>query len=263
MIYLNRGVDVMRYAVLNKKNKESISLRETLMGKIDATYDEIDPEVVFSIGGDGTVLNAVSKYAHILDRILIVAIHTGNLGFYTEFLPKDLDDILALLKTDYQINEFSLLSYKAGTHEGLAMNEVFVSGKFKMLEADVYIDQTLVMNTRGNGICISTPTGSTAYNYALGGAIIDHDIKAVQLTLAAPFDTIKHRMAYPIVLSEKHEFIIKPKNYDCELSADRLHINLHNVKEIRVKISTKTARFLKNEHNVFAKRIKDTFIGRD
>lgn len=253
----------MRYVILHKKNEESVSLKETLMSRIDGTYDEKNPEFVFSIGGDGTVLNAVSKYSHMLDKIIIVAIHTGNLGFYTEFLPNELDAILALLKTDYQINEFSLLSYKAGTYEGLAMNEVFVSGKFKMLEADVYIDETKIMQSRSNGICISTPSGSTAYNYSLGGAIIDHDIKAVQLTLAAPFDTVKNRMTYPIVLSEKHEFIIKPKNSECELSADRLHLNIHNVKEIVVKISTKSARFLKNEGNIFAKRIKDTFIGKD
>jgi len=248
---------------MHKKSKESILLKELLMGKISGDYDELDPEVVFSIGGDGTVLNAISKYSHILDRVLIVSIHTGNLGFYTEFLPKDIDHILELLDKEYQVNEFSLLNYKAGSHEGLAMNEVFVSGKFRMLEANVYIDDNLIMTTRGNGICISTPTGSTAYNYALGGAIIDHDIKAVQLTLSAPFETVKNRMAYPIVLSEKHTFVIEPKNYDTELSADRKHLNLHNVKEIQVKISSKTARFLKNVDNQFAKRIKQTFIAND
>lgn len=250
----------MRYTVMNKKNKESIDLKETLMGKIDGVYNEIDPEVIFSIGGDGTVLKVISRYSHILDRVLIVSIHTGNLGFYTEFLPKDLEDILETLKGEYQTNDFSLLKYKTKDKEGYAMNEVFVSGKFRMLEAEVYIDDQFVMNMRGNGICISTPTGSTAYNYSLGGAIIDHDLKAIQLTLSAPFETVKHRMAYPIVLSEKHKFVIKPINYDCELQADRLNLNLHDHKEICVQISDKTARFLKNPNNVFAKRIKDTFI---
>jgi NAD+ kinase len=257
------GVDSLKYTVLHKKNQESILLKDQLMEKINGDYDEINPDIVFTIGGDGTVLNAVAKYSHLLDHVLFVSIHTGNLGFYTEFLPQELDDILNLLNTNYQINEFSLLSYKAGAYEGLAMNEVFVSGKFKMLEANVYIDDNLIMTTRGNGICISTPTGSTAYNYALGGAIIDHDIKAVQLTLSAPFETVKHRMAYPIVLSEKHAFIIEPKNYDCELSADRLHLDLHNVTKIHVRISNKTARFLKNVENQFAKRIKETFITND
>lgn len=251
----------MRYAILNKSNAESLSLRKALMEKIEGSYDEEMPEVVFSIGGDGTVLNVISKYSHRLDQVLIVAIHTGTIGFYTEFLPSDLDCILDLLKTDYQTNNFSLLQYKTNGHTGYAMNEVFVSGKHKMLEAKVFIDDIEIMNTRGNGICISTPTGSTAYNYALGGAIVDHDIKAVQLTLSAPFETIKHRMAYPIVLSERHEFIIKPKNVDTELSADRFHLSLSNVKEIRVKISDKSAKFLKNPNNVFAVRIKDTFIG--
>ena len=251
----------MRYAILHKSNPESLNLKKALIEKMDGVYDDESPEVVFSIGGDGTVLNVISKYNHLLDHILIVAIHTGTIGFYTEFLPSDLECILDLLKTDYQTNHFSLLQYKAGTHLGYAMNEVFVSGSHKMLEAKVFIDDIEIMNTRGNGICISTPTGSTAYNYALGGAIIDHDIKAVQLTLAAPFETVKHRMAYPIVLSEKHEFIIRPKNADTDLQADRFHLSLSNMKEIRVKISNKSAKFLKNPKNVFAVRIKDTFIG--
>lgn len=251
----------MRYAILHKSNPESLAVRQALMDKIDGIYDEVTPDIVFSIGGDGTVLNVISKYNAMLDRVLIVAIHTGTIGFYTEFLPSDLDDILALLKSDYSTNDFALLQYKTGAHMGYAMNEVFVSGCHKMLEAKVFIDDIEIMNTRGNGICISTPTGSTAYNYALGGAIVDHDIKAVQLTLSAPFETIKHRMAYPIVLSEKHEFIIKPKNQATELLADRFHLSLSNVKEIRVKISNKSAKFLKNPNNVFAVRIKDTFIG--
>lgn len=251
----------MRYVILHKNNAESLDLRKQLLARFDGIYDDINPEIVFSIGGDGTVLNVISKYNHLLDQILIVAIHTGTIGFYTEFLPSDLDCILDLLQGEYQTNHFSLLQYKTGHHMGYAMNEVFVSGSHKMLEAKVYIDDIEIMNTRGNGICISTPTGSTAYNYALGGAIVDHDIKAVQLTLAAPFETVKHRMAYPIVLSEKHEFIIKPKNVDTDIQADRFHLSLSNVKEICVKISNKSAKFLKNPNNVFAVRIKDTFIG--
>ena len=263
MLYLEVGVDGMRYWIISKtdeiSNDVSRRVKELAMGVLD----EKNPEVVFSIGGDGTVLDVIERYQSVINQILIVSIHTGNLGFYTEFLPNELDEMFKLLKEEKSYVNYYLLEYEVNDIKGYALNEITMSGIGRMLKAEVYIDHTYLMHTRGNGICVSTPTGSTAYNKALGGAILDNKLKAIQLNLIAPFETAGNKVIYPVVLSEAHEFVIKPDDKHIDLSFDRRFISLENVTSIKVRLSQVCVKFLKNEKHDFAHRIHKTFIARN
>lgn len=251
----------MRYFIVHKQDEKSLNVKRELLDKFNGVLDELEPEVVFSIGGDGTVLDVIAKYQSRISKILIVSIHTGNLGFYTEFLPSEIDLMLKLLNEKIEVVEYGLLDYKVGDHKGFALNELTISGQHHMIKAEVYINETYLMYTRGNGICISTPTGSTAYNKALGGAVLDNDLKAIQLTLIAPFETAGNKVVYPLVISDKHEFVIKPDSPEIDLSFDRRYLSVTNASEIRVKLSDVYVKFLKNHKHGFANRINKTFIG--
>jgi len=251
----------MRYFIVHKQDEKSLNVKNEILNKFNGILDEDMPEVVFSIGGDGTVLDVIGKYQGRIEAILIVSIHTGNLGFYTEFLPNEIDHMLKLLTQDKEVVEYALLAYEVSNHKGYALNELTISGQHHMIKAEVYIDETYLMQTRGNGICISTPTGSTAYNKALGGAVLDNDLKAIQLTLIAPFETAGNKVIYPLVISDKHEFVIKPSNPKVDLSFDRRYLSVEDGNEIKVKLSDVYVKFLKNHKHGFANRINKTFIG--
>ena len=126
-------------------------------------YDEKNPDLVISIGGDGTILEAVHQYLNV--DCCFVGIHTGTLGFYT----------------DYQIE----INKKDSFQTYYALNELRLDQGLQAQVIHVYIGNVLLEVFRGNGLCVSTPSGSTAYNKSLGGSIIYPGIPLMQLTEVA------------------------------------------------------------------------------
>lgn len=250
----------MRYTFLYKNEEKSIMIKKELENKLKGEYDEINPDFVFTIGGDGTVLDAVKKYLNIIDKVVFVTIHTGKLGFYTEFLPNEIDLILNLIN-DYDLNLYHLINYQINDDVVYALNEITITDQHRLFEADIYIDDNYLMHVRGNGICISTPTGSTAYNKSVGGAVLNPEMKALQLSLIAPFESVNNKMLSPLVLT--NEVIkVKPNNKYVDITADRHWLSKEDVKEIEIKLANKTVKFMKNKSRNFIKRLNEKFIGK-
>lgn len=252
----------MKVSFVYKRDLESIKLKEHLIETLTYELDEENPDVVFTIGGDGTVLDAVRKHKHILDHVLFVTIHTGNLGFYTEFLPNQLDEIFHLLEKDNpSVKTYPLIAFSYDGEEEIALNELTLSDQHRVFNAEVYVDDLFLMHVRGNGLCVASPTGSTAYNKSLGGAVMDSDMNALQLTVIAPFQTAKSRMISPLVFSKHRTLMIKPQTKYLDISYDRMIISKENVKEVTIHLSDKKVRFLSNDALKFANRIFEKFIG--
>lgn len=250
----------MKYAFVCKDEKSSKIIKEEIISKLKGKEDNDQPDYVFTIGGDGTVLDAVRKYLRIVDEVIFITIHTGNLGFYTEFLPSQLDKIIEVLN-DLKINEYHLLKYQIEREEVYALNEITITDQHRLLEADIFINDVYFMHVRGNGICLSTPTGSTAYNKSIGGAILNPHMEAIQLSLIAPFESVNFPMLTPVVLG-KEIIKIRPKNQYIDITSDREWISKENVKEIVISLASKQVKFLKNPDNNFIKRLNEKFIGK-
>lgn len=104
--------------------------------------------------------------------------HTGHLGFYADWVPEEIEKlVIAIAKTPYQIVEYPILEVIIRHNDGgrearyLALNECTVKSIEGTLVMNVEIKGQMFETFRGDGLCISTPSGSTAYNKALGGAI--------------------------------------------------------------------------------------------
>lgn len=144
--------------------------------------------MVITVGGDGTLINAFHRYENQVDSIRFIGVHTGHLGFYTDWRSYDIDkmvDALCLRKPEsakYPLLEVDLITESGEKKRYLALNESAVKRVSHTLEANVYIDDQLFENFRGDGLCVSTPTGSTAYSKSLGGAVIHPGLKALQMT---------------------------------------------------------------------------------
>ncbi len=123
----------MKFAITSKGNPASNALTQkvrTYLQDFEMIYDESNPDIVISIGGDGTLLYAFHRYSSRLDKTAFVGVHTGHLGFYADWVPSEIEKlVIAIAKTPYQVVEYPLLEvvirYRNGGKEMryLALNE--------------------------------------------------------------------------------------------------------------------------------------------
>ena len=173
-------------------------LREKLK-KQHFILNDTNPDIVISIGGDGMLLSAFHKYENQLDKVRFVGVHTGHLGFYTDYRDFELDQLVTnlLLDTGAKVS-YPVLNVKVTLENGevkifRALNEASIRRSDRTMVADIIINHVPFERFRGDGVTVSTPTGSTAYNKSLGGAVLHPTIEALQLTIAL-WD---HRSLFP------------------------------------------------------------------
>ena len=150
---------------------------------------EADALVV--LGGDGTLLAA----SRLLERTVpVLGVNFGSLGFLTEIaLPELYATLEAVLEDRHQSEERRLLHAvvrRTGKPdvEGDVLNDVVITkgGASRIIELDVSVDSLFVSAFRADGLIVSSPTGSTAYNLAAGGPILHPALPAVVLTPICP-----------------------------------------------------------------------------
>lgn len=153
------------------------------------------------IGGDGTFLNAV--HLSNFSSIPFIGINTGHLGFYQEIEVDMLEEFVdALKKHQYKIEELTVLQSKINNKSINAINEVVVkSKKNQIIRLKVFIDGNFIEAYSGDGLIISTPHGSTAYNLSANGAILHQSLNGFQLTPIAPvYSNLNKSLKCPVVL---------------------------------------------------------------
>lgn len=187
----------------------------TALGKAKITIVEAyqDPEAVIVVGGDGALLNYVSKSER--PEVPIIGINAGSLGFLQEAGIADTDDLVRALREDtYTIQKLPLISVrKCNEHKKYyAFNEMVMErASSRAAHLAITIDGTRFEKFIGDGILIATPQGSTAYASAGGGAVIDTKMAALQLVPLNAHDSREyHAMRSPLVLAADTKIIIEP-----------------------------------------------------
>lgn len=182
--------------------------------KISKVFDH-DAELTISIGGDGAFLKAIHNNR--FPRMPIVGINTGTLGFFQEISPDEIDEFLDLYeKRDYYEEQSYMLRADIYTKNRKftlhAINEVILKGKdSKIIQMVVEIDENHLQNFAGDGIMVSTPVGSTAYNFSLGGAIVYSTLESLQMTPIAPLNSRAYRsLKSPIIVPGQTKISLQP-----------------------------------------------------
>lgn len=167
--------------------------------------DEFSDRVgfVFVIGGDGTLLGVARQLAS--HQLPILGINIGHLGFLSEAQPEDLACAVdRVLEGDYYVEERLMIQaelVRGGQiiEEGIALNDVAIGkGSFgRMIRCDVSMDEMHVSTYSGDGVIVSTPTGSTAYSLSCGGPVVYPDIQALLLTPICPHTLTSRPMVLP------------------------------------------------------------------
>lgn len=188
---------------LRKKQKTvlvgSFSKQDSPKG-IQASDDHIaaQTELVLVLGGDGTMLRA----ARLVEQrsVPILGVNLGGLGFLTETtLNKMYDSLEKVFAQEFYLDDRLRLQAHLRRHagerrEGTALNDVVISkGTLgRMINTTIQVNQRFVTTLRGDGLIISSPTGSTAYSMSAGGPIVDPALETLVLTPISPH-TLTHR----------------------------------------------------------------------
>lgn len=207
----NRDVDVFLehdfYSIITAEHDIVISNRFQKFKVLDNSYD-----LLISIGGDGTILRAVTFVKDM--AIPIVGINTGRLGFLAtiqmDTIEKAIDDIL---KGHYKISERSLLSITTepenmGAFElNIALNEIALSRKntTSMITVETQLNDEYLTSYWADGLIISTPTGSTGYSLSCGGPVIMPEAENLVITPIAPHNL----SARPLIISDDTEIKLR------------------------------------------------------
>ncbi len=183
---------------LCRKDEEKRIIKDTIPGQIDC---------VIVIGGDGSLIEAARVfYAR---EVPILGINMGTLGYLTEVEVKDIDEGLRqLIKGDYTLESRMMIEgiFPDGERD-VALNDIVVSrkGVLRVLHFKLYVNGELLNSYEADGIIISTPTGSTAYNLSAGGPIVEPTASLIVIT-----PICSHALnTSSIVLSAEDEIVIE------------------------------------------------------
>ena len=175
-------------------------LKEKLSAAGFSVPKQFGPEVEFVcvIGGDGTFMHGLRACG--FPDIPFVGVNTGHLGFFQEFQPEDLDRLIGIIQSgDYRVQRHRLLKATVRTEDGgehnfRGLTDVIFRGSIsKVTHLNLAIGDNFIENFSGDGILISSSAGSTAYNYSLGGSIVDPRVALLQITPMAPMNTTVFR----------------------------------------------------------------------
>ena len=266
----------IKKAFIFSNNKEaSVSaatrLREILTARGCILMDEYSDEadLLACIGGDGTFLSCIHKCR--FPAAPIIGINTGHLGFFQESSPDHLERTIDDIESGrYIIQKIKPVQAKivAGRNEftRIGLNEILVRGNYSHVsQFSVSIDDTKVQDFSGDGILISTPVGSTAYNYSLDGALVSPDLDVLQLTPVAPMNTNAYRCFHSSILlpaSEKIRIagIGRSTRGTIILSFDGRTHEFSNVSYVDISQSDKSVRLIRQHDYDYWKKLSSKLL---
>lgn len=153
----------------------------------DLSRELRDADLLICFGGDGTILHAskAATYA----GVPILGVNIGTMGFMAELESSELGELARLAKDDYTIEERMMLHVRA-EHEGKvvleedALNDAVITkgAVARIVQMSVSCDDVEIMSFGGDGVIVSTPTGSTAYSMSAGGPIVEPVAKNLIIT---------------------------------------------------------------------------------
>jgi len=174
-------------------------------------------DIAIVIGGDGNFLHA-GRFLSLYSEIPIIGINRGRLGFLTDIYPENMaHDLLGVLLGDNYVEKRFMLECKIDGVEipleaSVAFNDIRISAgeRNNMFGVKVFIDRKYAFNQRGDGLLISTPTGSTAHAMSAGGPIMHTSLDCVEIV-----PVCSHSLsARPVVISADSEIDIVITKYN-------------------------------------------------
>lgn len=222
----------MRVGIVSRTDREralelSRNITEILKGKYEIFIDETlksyfsqykysnktgDVDFLISVGGDGTILKSVRRYKD----TPILGVNMGKVGYLNEIPPESINLIPSILE-NHTIEERSMISCKIGNRVVEALNDIVIRTEVatKVSQVKVEISGHDYVVT-GDGVIITTPTGSTAYSFSAGGPILRTNSQVFGITPICPL----YRKSTPIVYPDHEKVVVTAMDRSCTIVAD-------------------------------------------
>jgi len=195
------------------------AVKEVESGKLAASVD-----LILVLGGDGTMIATARMMGNV--EVPVLGVNYGGLGYLAEFRIEELYTALeSILSGNYRLDkrvmlEVELIREQENVTRNRVLNDVVInkSALARIIEIEAYLSRQFVNSFRADGLIVSTPTGSTAYNLSAGGPVIFPSMNAVVITPICPF-TLSNR---PIVVPDDAviELCLKTEQEDVALTLD-------------------------------------------
>lgn len=192
--------------------KRDVQVRDSLKEPVERILQDV--EFVICLGGDGTILNVAGKMEGRL--VPILGVNLGSLGFLTEVKESEIfEELNAYFVKKPELEERLMLScYCKSKNTGserrfTALNDIVISreGLTRLLQLEIFVSGEKLTSFCGDGIIISTPTGSTAYSLSAGGAIVHPKVQGLIITPICP-----HALSLrPIVIAADEKITVRFK----------------------------------------------------
>ena len=238
-IFEKKGIDVLL---------ESVSAKA--IGLLGVEFDEMCKEVDFlvALGGDGTLIS-LARRAYKYDKP-VLGINAGNLGFLTDINPENIAEFLdKFLKGEYRIDERMVIEIDYQGKKLYAFNDVVISKDVisSMIHIKIDTNESFLNTYHGDGLIISTPTGSTAYNLSAGGPVVYPLTEGFILTPICPHSLTQR----PLILPSNFELEAEVKEKTAKLIIDGQEI-YDMTSNIKIKKAQKPAKLIHRlERNYF------------
>lgn len=250
---------VKRYDDISSALAEKLTIRLISKGY---SYDDENPDYVFVVGGDGTFLKAVHRYMDQLDRIAFFGIHTGTLGFFSDYTDKEFEEFISsFLNEEARVCEYQLLKVSVNGQDHYALNEMRVENVSRTQKIDVEVNGEYFERFSGTGLCICTQLGSTAFNRSLNGAVIQEGLPLIEMSEISGIHNRYYRsLGSSIVMKEDAKIVFKSDDFSkALLCIDYLTYSLDGAKCVNIELSKRKVKILRYKDVGYFKRLKSLF----
>ena len=237
-----------------KNEVTTFSSHEDLKDKVD---------ILFSVGGDGTLLSAVSFIRN--SNIPILGINTGRLGFISSIAPDQIEQAVNdVLNKNYKTNKRTLLTLNTSNNlfknKNFALNEVAIVKKdtSSMIKIEAYVDDEFLNTYWADGLIVSTPTGSTGYSLSCGGPIIAPGTNNIIITPIA-----QHNLnVRPIVINHNSTIKLKVEDRDqlALVSLDSCSRAFDSSVELTIKKANFKINLIEPQNNSFISTVRQKLM---
>ena len=227
---------------------------------MEDAYSQVDAVIV--LGGDGAILESARRAAP--HGTLVMGLNMGRLGYMAELELGELDELSRLALGDYKLETRTMLNIELINPDGevrkneYALNDAVLSNGSisRVVDTELYEGGVLIASYRSDGMIVATPTGSTAYSLAAGGAIVDPKLNCFCVTPICPHSLYARPLVFPdsSCLEIKNTCQREKKVF---LTVDgRINYELNYLDVIRITRSPLTTSFIRLKDSSFYERLR-------
>ncbi|SFE09779.1 NAD kinase [Thermophagus xiamenensis] len=242
---------------------EKVNLKPEVKGFFSSPYELPMVDMVFSIGGDGTFLQAVTFVRD--TGIPVVGINSGRLGFLADISRHELPAALyEIEKGLFEVKKLTLLELtspkKLIGDFNFALNELAVhkQDSSSMITIHVYLNDQFLNSYWADGLIVSTPTGSTAYSLSVGGPIMHPASQSIIITPIAPHNlTVR-----PLVIPDDMELTLKVEGRGGKFlaSLDSRSVVVDQSTELKIKKADFTINIVERTNQSFYSTLRNKLM---